>query len=296
MANRIYSALIKTSTLRSLMDSKVPITIVDASYNIPGSTGNPKEEHFLKRIPGAKFFEVDEIADKSTKYPHMMPTDDMFRMFMKKLRIKNDNDLLVCYDRLGMISSPRVWYTFKVFGKKNVAVLDGGLPKWLAEGHPIESGKYDMYQDEKSENDQDYKFSLDKSMILSLDDVKKVSKELVENKTGSNWQILDARSAGRFQGTAPEPRPGLRSGSIPGSINTFFMSLYNEDKTFKSPEELRKIFESAGVNFDENINVINSCGSGMTACINILALKAIGKSNTSLYDGSWMEWGEVIKP
>lgn len=296
MANRIYSTIIQTSALRSLLDSKVPLTIVDASYNIPGATGNPKEEHFLKRIPGAKFFEVDEIADKSSGYPHMMPSDEVFRSYMKKLQIKNDRNLLVCYDRLGMISSPRVWYTFSVFGKANVAVLDGGLPKWIAEGHPLESGQYEIYQGNEMQADDDYLFSLDKNKIKNIEDIKKLSKLIIESKGQISTQILDARSPGRFNGTSPDPRKGLRSGSIPGSHNSFFQNLFKKDNTFKEPSELKAIFESAGVSFEPNVEVINSCGSGMTACINILGLKIAGQSNGSLYDGSWMEWGEKVSP
>ena len=294
MAMRAYSTLIGTRSLSDLIQSKTPMTIIDASYNIPGSTGNPKTEYFKTRIPGAKFFEIDEIADKSSGYPHMMPPDALFISFMKRLRVKNDNNLLVCYDRLGMFSSPRVWYTFKIFGKKNVAVLDGGLPKWIADGYPLENGSCDLYMPERGEDDKNYDFKLDKSRVKDIEYVKKISEALANKEKNVNVQILDARSEGRFAGTDPEPRKGMRSGSIPGSLNNFFKNLYNPDKTFKSPEEIRKIYEKIGIDFNENVNVINSCGSGMTACINLLGLEVAGKMNTSLYDGSWLEWASVV--
>lgn len=294
-ANTLNSTLlISTSALRELLDSNVPVTLIDASYNIPGIEGDVIGEHFLKRIPGAKLFEADVIANRSTGYPHMMPSEEIFRMYMKKLRIKNNDHLIVVYDRIGMITSPRVWFTFKVFGKVNVKVLDGGLPKWLAEDHPIESGKYQIYQNEDNENDEDYIYHLDKSKVLSLEEVQEISKEIVEKKN-PNWQILDARTADRHRGIAPEPRIGLRSGKIPGSINTFFMKLFRENRTLKSLKQLRKIYEESGVSFENNVGVVNYCGSGMTACINIFALAVLGKDNAYLYDGSWLEWGEVIK-
>ena len=295
MANRVYSTLIKTSALRSLLDSKVPVTVIDASYNITSSKDSPKDKHFQIRIPGSKFFELDEIADKSSGLPHMMPSDLSFISYMKKLKIKNNNHLLLCYDQKGMISSPRVWFTYKIFGKQNVAVLDGGLPKWIAEGHPTETGEYELYSDESSEKDTEYNFKLQASKIKSFDDIKEISEKLVRSTNSVKYQILDARSSGRFNGTDPDPRKNLRSGSIPGSINSFFQQVFNNDKAFKQPEELRKLFESVGVNFHEDINIINSCGSGLTACINLFALELAGKKNTSLYDGSWMEWGARVK-
>ena len=198
--------------------------------------------------------------------------------------------MVVFYDRLGIFSAPRVWYTFKIFGKTNIAVLDGGLPKWIAEGHPVETGEYELYQNETTEKNEKYSYKLDNSKIKNLEYIKNLSKTLFNQKTQLNEQILDARSSGRFNGTHPEPRKGLKSGSIPGSVNSFFQNILNPDKTFKSPSEIREILLSAGVNFDEGTNIINSCGSGMTACINILGLEIAGKTNHSLYDGSWTEW------
>ena len=132
-----HTLVVPKAPSRNLLDAKIPLTIIDASFNIPGVSGDPLNVHFQKRIPGAKFFELSEIANKSSSLPEMMPSDDVFINFMRRLRVKNDKNLLVLYDRLGMLSSPRVWYTFKIFGKENVAVLNGGLPKWISEGNPI---------------------------------------------------------------------------------------------------------------------------------------------------------------
>ena len=201
MVSVAYSTLISVAMLRSLIDSGAPVTIIDASYNIPGAPGgDPLEDHFRRRIPGAKFFEVDEIANKSTGLPHMMPTDFIFSDFMMRLRVKNDKNPLVIYDRLGSISSPRVWYTFKLFGKENVAVLDGGLPKWIEEGNPLESGKYDIYHDAKEENPEDYNFKLDESKVKDLEEMKKISNLILESQEKAKFQILDARTYGRFCG------------------------------------------------------------------------------------------------
>lgn len=290
----MYSTLIKSKALLSMINSKVPLAILDASYNIPGmTTGDPKTEHFSQRIPGAKFFEIDEIADKSSGFPHMMPSDALFISCMKKLRIKNDKNLLVLYDKTGMISSPRAWYTFKIFGKQNIAVLDGGFPKWISENNPTESGNYEIYQSESGQNDSDYAFKQDLSRVKDFEKMKEISEKIVKG-IEKKMQILDARSAGRFNGTAADPRKGLRSGSIPGSLNSFFQAVYNPDKTLKSPEELKEMYTKLGISYDEGTNVINSCGSGLTACINLLGLEVSGKKNISLYDGSWMEWGSKV--
>lgn len=291
MAKNLYSTLIKPSALRAIIESKVPVSIFDASYNIPGTTGDPHKEHLSKRIPGAKFFEIDEIADKSSGFPHMMPTNSIFQSFMQRLNQQNDETLTVLYDRLGMFSSPRAWFTFLAFGKSNIAVLDGGLPSWVKEGHPIESGDYELYSPTptSSSSSAHPPFRLNNSLIKSYEELQLISNEITKNR--QKFQILDARPPGRFNGTDPEPRKGVRCGNIPGSLNHFFKNNFKEDGTMKSPEELKVLFEKVKINFDENCTVVNSCGSGLTACINLLALKVAGKHNLALYDGSWMEWG-----
>lgn len=291
MVSRVlHRKLIETHELADLLRSSASVYIVDASYNLPGMTGDVKQQHFHQRIPGARFFEIDEIADKSVNLPHMMPKDDVFIEYMKKLRLKNDNNLLVCYDQRGNFSSPRVWYTFKLFGRQNVAVLNGGLVKWLKEGHSTESGVYPIYDDSADQPDSDYNYKLDTSKILNHAQIQALSNQLLTSDRTNLAQILDARPAARFSGEAPEPRAGLPSGHIPGSQNLFFKNLFNSEGYYKSAEEMSAEFSKAGISLDNDRVVVNSCGSGMTACINILGLEVCGKENNQLYDGSWTEY------
>lgn len=290
VARALHRKLIETQELASLLRNSSPVHILDATYNIPGMTGDVKQQHFDRRIPGARFFEIDEIADKSVNLPHMMPSDELFIDYMKKLRMKNDDNLLVVYDQHGNISSPRVWYTFKVFGRENVALLNGGLPKWIKEGHPTTSGAYSIYDDPTGEPDSDYRYSLDTSKIISYTQIKEISKRLTTSDRSNLTQILDARPPGRFEGKVPEPRAGVASGHVPGSMNLFFKNLLNEEGCYKSPEELAGEFSKAGINLKDDSAVVHCCGSGMTACINILGMELAGKSNNKLYDGSWTEY------
>ncbi|CAG9319178.1 unnamed protein product [Blepharisma stoltei] len=285
-----FSTLIKTRQLADLLAQRTPLYILDASYDIPGVPGNSKSEHFRIRLPGAKFFEIDEVADKTIPLPHMMPRIETFIDFMKKLRIKNDDNLLVCYDRYGGgFTAPRVWYTFKCFGRKNVAILDGGLPKWISEGYPTVSSEYEIYENPTSENDIDYQYKFDENKVKSLETVASYLAQL-KNPTENSTQVLDARPPKRFSGTDPEPRKGIRSGHAKNSKNHFFKLNFNADGTFKSPEELRKQFIDSGINMSENSHTINMCGTGVTACVNLFAMELAGKQNTSLYDGSWTEY------
>ena len=291
----VMRSLIKANELALMIQQRVPMYILDAGCLIPGVPGNSKEEHFKTRIPGAKFFDVDDIVDKSSDLPHMLPSNEDFKEFMKKLKVKKDNNLVVCYDRLGCISSPRAWYTFKVFGRENVAVLDGGLPKWLELNLPTESGEYEIYQYPSAEEDSEYNYSKDESKVKNLGYVKLISALLSGQTPQSLTQIVDARPPARFAGAADEPRPGVRPGNVPGSINVPFKNLFNKDQTFKTPEELTKVYEDSGVNLDQDRPVVHLCGSGVTACINILGMELIGKSGNLLYDGSWTEYGSVIE-
>ncbi|CAG9316743.1 unnamed protein product [Blepharisma stoltei] len=292
MIRRFHSTLIKTHELADLMLQRVPIYIIDASYDIPGVSGNSKSEHFKTRLPGAKFFEIDEVSDKTNSLPHMMPTLDTFVDFMKKLRIKNDDNLLVCYDRYGAFTSPRVWYTFKCFGKKNIAVLDGGLPKWVSENLLTESSEYEIYQNPEGEINEDYNYQFDKKKVKNFEAMTSFF-ALLGSRTSvpqTNTQILDARPPKRFLGIDPEPREGIRSGNARGTKNHCFKYNFKSDGTFKNPEELKKHFIEAGINMDESAHTIHMCGSGISACVNILAMELAGKTNNSLYDGSWTEY------
>lgn len=275
-ALRRFSTIISCRDLHKLIQDKTPLYIVDCSYNVAGADPiSFPDFHFKSRLPNAKFFDMGSILDKTSPFPNMLPSEETFTHYMKSLQIKNDGKLLVCYDRIGARTSPRVWYTFKCFSKQNIAVLDGGLPKWLSESLPIDSGEYELYSDPSTQNSSDYNFKLDPGRIKSLEQVNEISSQTKSSST----EIMDARSPDRFS-----------SNNIPGSKNVFFGTLFNKDMTFKPKEELRSIFEAAGVSLNNSSTTVHSCGTGVTACITLLAMEIVGKTNVSLYDGSWSEY------
>ncbi|WP_343116475.1 3-mercaptopyruvate sulfurtransferase [Ostreiculturibacter nitratireducens] len=250
------------------------LRVIDASWYLPDMNRDPKAEYEAAHIPGARFFDIDRISDTRSGLPHMAPTPEMFVSRMRAMGI-GDGHQVVVYDGAGMFSAPRVWWLFRLMGKTDVAVLDGGFPKWQAEGRPVEDMPPVM---------RDRHISVSRQANL----VKDVTQVASASKLGDH-AILDARSPGRFRGDEAEPRPGLRSGHIPGSKNVHYRSLLNDDGTMKSPEELVRIFDGVGV--DRGKPVITSCGSGVTAAIINLALERMGHRNHALYDGSWAEWG-----
>jgi thiosulfate/3-mercaptopyruvate sulfurtransferase len=250
------------------------VKVIDGSWRMPG-TGNAIDDYNKRHIPGAVFFDIDEIADKSFALPHMLPPQDLFERAVGDMGM-TENDSVVVYDDKGLFSAARVWWTFRAMGHRNVAVLDGGLPKWLAEDRPVTA---DVTKPLKVP----YNANPEPAMCVTADDVRNA----LLMKTAS---VADARSAGRFQAEAPEPRAGLRSGAMPGAVNTPFDSLINEDGTMKPPEALRAVFVNAGANLTKP--VITTCGSGVTAAVLCLALERIGHSSHRLYDGSWAEWGD----
>ena len=250
------------------------LRVLDASWYLPQAGRDAKAEYAAAHIPGARFFDIDEITDSRSSLPHMAPPPEKFISRMRAMGV-GDGHQVVVYDGAGIFSAPRVWWTFRLMGKTDVAVLDGGLPKWLAEGREVE----DMPPIVK-----------DRHMTTSRQNhlVKDVTQVAHSAKLGEAV-IVDARSAARFAGEAPEPRPGLRLGHIPGARNVPYTDVLNGDGTMKSPAELTAIFKAAGVDLSRPI--ITSCGSGVTAAILNLALERIGHKNNSLYDGSWAEWG-----
>lgn len=251
------------------------LRIIDASWYLPDEGRDPKAEYAAEHIPGARFFDIDEIADTRSPLPHMAPSPEKFVSRMRAMGI-GDGHQVVIYDGKGMFSAPRVWWTFRLMGKQDVAVLDGGLPKWKAENRPLE----DMPP-----------ILRERHMTTAFQHqlVKDVTQVARAAKLGEA-EIIDARSPERFCGKAPEPRPGLRAGHIPGAKNVHYASLFNENGSLKSPEGIRAVFEAAGVDLSRPI--ITSCGSGVTAAILNLALEVIGHRDHSLYDGSWAEWGQ----
>jgi thiosulfate/3-mercaptopyruvate sulfurtransferase len=254
-----------------LRDPKV--VVVDATYFLPQHNRDAQAEYKNAHIPGAVFFDIEAISDHSTELPHMLPGTTQFGDAVGALGI-GDGDTVVVYDNSPLFSAARVWWTFRIFGAKSVHVLDGGLPKWKAEGRPLESG-------EAKPKAKTFTAEMNVAAVAMLDDVRMA---LVDDSA----QVVDARSAERFAGKAPEPRPGLRSGHMPRSFNVPYDRLI-ENGRLKSREKIAAAFAAAGVDLDKPI--ITTCGSGVTAAVLTLALDALSKEPKGLYDGSWAEWG-----
>jgi len=266
-------ALVSTEWLAAhLGDPKV--RVVDATYHLPTAKRDPRAEYVAEHIPGAAFFDVDGISDPTSDLPHMIPKPADFAAAVSALGIANDQHV-VCYDSYGLMSAARAWWMFHLYGHDRVSVLDGGLPKWKREDRPVD-GKPVAHA--KS----NFVARFRPELVRSKADVK-------ANITGKTAQVLDARSAGRFRGTDPEPRAGLRGGHIPGSCNLPYNQLVGSDQTVMPAADLKAKFASAGI--DPARPVITSCGSGVTACVLFLGLHLIGAEKVAVYDGSWSEWG-----
>lgn len=251
------------------------LRVLDGSWYLPDVGRDPKAEYDAAHIPNARFFDIDEIADLRSSLPHMAPPPEKFISRMRAMGV-GDGHQIVVYDGAGIVSSARVWWMFKLMGHKDVAVLDGGFPKWQAEGRPVEDLPPVV-------RDRHMIVRVQNHLVRDVTQVSQASKL-------EDAEIIDARAAARFRGEAAEPREGLRSGHIPGSKNVPYLTLLEDGQTMKSPDALRAIFEAAGV--DLSRPVITTCGSGVTAAVLALALERIGKTDWSLYDGSWSEWGQ----
>jgi thiosulfate/3-mercaptopyruvate sulfurtransferase len=249
------------------------LVVLDGSFYLPAMKRDAAAEYLAGHIPGAIRFDIDEIADHTTDLPHMLPSLEDFAIAAGKLGI-DDHDTIVAYDGHGIFSSPRVWFTFRLFGADNVFVLDGGLPKWKAEGRALENGSVKRPPKAFAARQRG-------DVVASLARVRQAL-------ASRSAQIVDARSPERFRGEAPEPRPGVRSGRMPGSYNVPSNAIV-KDGLLLPPDELRKAFAAGGVDLDKP--TITSCGSGVSAAILWLALDAIGREPAALYDGSWSEWG-----
>ncbi len=249
------------------------LRIFDASWHMPTAGRDPKAEFLAGHIPGAVFFDIDAVADHTTDLPHMLPTPDAFAAAAGALGL-GDGMRVIVYDSVGLFSAPRLWWTLKVFGVENVAVLAGGLPAWIAAGRTVETGPA---------HPAPASFMPHYNAALVAD-----AGQVLAALANDTAQVLDARSAERFAGGAPEPRPGLRSGHMPGARNLPFQNVI-ENGRLKDRAGLEAAFAAAGVDLDQK--VIASCGSGLTACILSLAHAAAGRGAATVYDGSWSEWG-----
>jgi thiosulfate/3-mercaptopyruvate sulfurtransferase len=249
------------------------IAIVDGTYFLPNTKRDANAEFLAGHIPSAVRFDLDAISDHSNPMPHMLPSADQFARDVGALGIA-DSDTIVCYDALGMWSSPRVWWTFRLFGAEKVFVLEGGLPKWKAEGRPLEAGAVEHAP----------RAFWARQPAKRVADVADVQAALATKSA----QVVDSRPADRFRGEAAEPRPGVRSGHIPGSLSVPSAELVKDGKLLP-PDQLRRAFAAGGVDLDKP--VITTCGSGVAAATAWLALEALGHTPQALYDGSWSEWG-----
>lgn len=249
------------------------VRVVDASWRMPGNPPAARD-HELRRIPGAVFFDLDEVADRTSGLPHMLPTPEIFAAWASAAGV-SDADRVVVYDDAGVFSAARAWWTFRAMGHERVSALDGGLPKWLREGRATETGV-------RRPAATLYRPRLGRRLARDHDDVRAALKS-------KSAVVLDARPAARFSGDAPEPRSGLRRGRMPGARSLPHSTLLTADGMMKSTAALNALFAERGVR--DGTPVIATCGSGVTAAVIALALEAIGHENVGLYDGAWTEWG-----
>ena len=266
--------LVQTDWLAEHLGAK-DVVVVDATYHLPNAGRDARAEHAQAHLPGAVFLDIDAIRDEANPLPHMVPAPSGFAAAMRALGIAN-GDHVVAYDAHGLMSAARAWWLLRLFGHDRVSILDGGLPKWRAEGRALEAGVV-------SRPASGFAASFRPALL-------RTKAQMLANLSRGAESVVDARSAGRFEGTAPEPRAGLRGGHVPGSRNLPFDRLVDpKAKTVLPPEEIGRAFAAAGI--DPAGRVACSCGSGVTACVLAFGLFLLRNRDVAVYDGSWSEWG-----
>jgi thiosulfate/3-mercaptopyruvate sulfurtransferase len=271
--------LVSTEWLASHLDD-ANVKVLDATFKLPGVLPLPKDDYLAAHIPGAVYFDVDAVSDHSNPLPHMFPSPTQFGGDVGALGVSN-GDTVVIYDAGGWVAAPRAWWMFLSYGHRDVRILNGGLKKWRSEGRAVQAG-------EVTAKPATFKASYDARRVRSIE-------AMIANVASRTEQVIDARAADRFEGRAAEPRPGIRSGHIPGALNLPYNDLFDAATgTMKPLEELRKAFAGAGV--DTAKPIVTSCGSGVSAAVLTLALYRLGIEDTALYDGSWSEWGKADGP
>jgi thiosulfate/3-mercaptopyruvate sulfurtransferase len=274
----VESPLVSTDWLAGRINAP-DVRVADASWYLPQANRDPRAEFAAVHIPRAVFFDIEDLSDEKNILPHMLAPATKFASRMRKLGL-GDGNLIVVYDSAGVYSSPRAWWMLRAMGHSDVVVLDGGLPKWRSEGRPME----DMSASPFARH-----FTARKEHALVKDFV-----QMKENLLTNAYQVVDARGVARFKAIEQEPRSGIRSGHIPGSLNVPYTELTTPAGTLKSRDELKKVFDAHGV--DPFRPTITTCGSGITAAIELLALSVAGARDVALYDGSWAEWGATDAP
>ncbi|WP_275786067.1 3-mercaptopyruvate sulfurtransferase [Pararhizobium gei] len=271
----LSGSLVSTAWLATHLDDP-KLVILDGSFKLPGVMPIASDDFAERHIPGARFFDIDAVADHETALPHMLPSAAAFERHASELGISNDS-VVVVYDTPGLMSAGRVWWTLRTFGHKQVAILDGGLKKWLADGYAVTN-------EVTAPASTRFRASFDPAAVRSKGEVR-------DNLESRAEQLIDARSASRFAAKEKESRPGLRSGHIPGSLNLPFNLLTNPETGEIIPvADIRRVFETAGLDFSQP--VIASCGSGVTAAALAFGLHLAGKNDVAIYDGAWTEWGQ----
>jgi thiosulfate/3-mercaptopyruvate sulfurtransferase len=267
------SSLVSTEWLADHLEAP-DIRIADASWYLPQAGRDARAEYATAHIPRAVFFDIDDLSDETSALPHMLAPAPKFASRLRKLGL-GDGNLIIVYDGAGVYSSPRAWWMLRAMGHGDVAVLDGGLPKWRREGRPVEDMHPQPYP-------RHFTPRQNHALCRNLE-------QMLEIQRSRSARIVDARSALRYAGREPEPRPGVRPGNMPGSVNVPYTELTTADGTLKSADELAALFAARHV--DLSRPVVTTCGSGITAAIEMLALEIAGANDVALYDGSWAEWG-----